>query len=517
MAGLVKLTKIDLTRRNLIISGVAGLGLSANAISENVNLIPRRGGKIRVALQSSSTSDTLDPAKGSLSTDYVRHYMLYNGLTKIGADLRAKPSLAHSIESKDLTTWFIKLKSGIRFHDGSELTSSDVVWSLSRHSNPKLGSKMANITKQFQSVVADGKYGVILKLTGPNADIAAILAQSHFLIIKNGEEAPKGNGTGPFKLAEFKPGVRTVVTRNNEYWTNKGPYLDEIELIAIPDEVSRVNALLSGDVHLIIAVNPRSTKRIRANNKYNFMSTPSPLYTDLILKQNSLPTNNPDFVAAIKHLVDRELIKRAVFRNFATIGNDHPIPPFHPYFNNNIAQTQLDLDRSRWHLKKSGFSGVRLPMYATPAAEGSVDMASILQEYGAQIGLNLAVSRVPSDGYWSTHWMKHPITFGNINPRPTADLIFSLFFKSDADWNESGWKNERFDKLLLMGRAEKNEAVRKEIYGEMQQITHDKCGVIIPTFINQIDGFDNRIKGLEPISMGGLMGYQFSEFIWWAG
>ncbi|MFV4701598.1 hypothetical protein ACNJUI_21300, partial [Mycobacterium tuberculosis] len=82
---------------------------------------------------------------------------------------------------------------------------------------------------------------------------------------------------------------------------------------------------------------------------------------------------------------------------------------------------------------------MRLPLYCSPAAAGSVDMASVLQEYGARAGLTFAVNRMPSDGYWSTHWMRHPLSFGNTNPRPTADLVFSLFYRSDADWNESGW------------------------------------------------------------------------------
>ena len=149
------------------------------------------------------------------------------------------------------------------------------------------------------------------------------------------------------------------------------------------------------------------------------------------------------------------------------------------------------------------------------AANGSVDMASILQEYGSKIGLRFAVNRVPADGYWSTHWMRHPMTFGDTNPRPTADLIFSLFYDSKAEWNESGWKNERFDRLLVEARGSADEALRAEIYGEMQQIVHDKCGVAIPVFISLIDGYDKRLKGIRPIPLGGLMGYRFAEHVWW--
>lgn len=511
------MTAAALSRRGLIGAGLAGAGLLALPPSTSAIATPRRGGSIRVASIVSSTADTLDPAKGATATDYVRHYMLYNGLTNPGEDLRPRLALARTIESADRITWSVQLHKGVRFHDGAELTSADVVWSLRRHADPKLGSKMATIAKQFAEVRADGRYGIRIRLTGANTDLPAILSQSHYLIVRNGEVRPSGNGTGPFRLAEFKPGIRTVVLRNPDYWVPGRPYLDRIELIAIPDEVSRVNALLAGDVQLINAVSPHSTKRIEATSKYAVMATPSALYTDLVMRRDGLPTGNPDFVQAIKHLIDRPLVKRALFRNYATIANDQPIPPFHPYYNPAVPQTQLDLDKARWHLRRAGLTGVRLPMYASPAAVGSVDMASILQEYGARVGLNLAVNRVPADGYYSTHWMRHPMSFGNTNPRPTADLIFSLFFKSDADWNESGWNNPRFDRLLVQARGEPDEAVRKNLYGEMQALVHDHCGLAIPVFIALIDGYDRRLRGLRRIPIGAFMGYQFAEHVWWDG
>ncbi|MGC6330870.1 ABC transporter substrate-binding protein [Rhizorhabdus sp. FW153] len=507
---------MGLTRRALIGSGLAAAG-ALTLPGTIASAAPRRGGSICVAGQSASTSDTLDPAKASHSTDYLRHFMLYSGLTATGADLIARPKLAERFDSADRVIWHFTLRKGVRFHDGAELTSADVVWSLRRHADPALGSKMATIARQFAEVRPDGRYGVVIRLHGANADLPAILSQSHFLIVRAGEAKPGGNGTGPYRLAQFKPGVRTEVVRNEDYWVPGKAWLDRIELIAIPDEVSRVNALLSGDVQLIMSLNPRSTKRVDTSPAHRVLATPSGLYSDLILRQDRLPTGNPDFVMAIKHLFDRPLIKRALFRNYATIANDHPIPPFHPYFNPHIAQTKLDLDRARWHLARSGLKGVRLPIYASPAAEGSVDMASILQEYGARVGLELAVNRVPADGYWSTHWMKHPLGFGNTNPRPTADLVFSLFYKSDADWNESGWKNERFDRLLVEARGATDEGLRREIYGEMQQIVHGKCGVAIPVFITLIDAFDKRLGGLTSVPLGGLMGYQFAEHVWWNG
>jgi peptide/nickel transport system substrate-binding protein len=520
-----------LITRRAAIAGAAGLGASLGLVGcgpsggEPVPAKqarpagpPRRGGRIRVAGISSSTADTLDPAKGALSTDYVRHNMLYSGLTQFDERLTPQPALAEAVETTDRATWTFRLRKGVEFHDGSSLTADDVVYSLLRHKEPALGSKVKSVADQIVEARATGPLEVQLRLSGPNADFPAILATSHFLIVKDGTtDFRHAVGCGPFRLKAFAPGVRTVAARNDNYWKDGRPYLDEIELIGIPDEVARVNALLSGDIHLANAVGPLSTRRLRAAGTHDVIETRSGLYTNLIMRQDEQPTGDPAFGQAMKHLFDRELIRKALFRGYAVIGNDQPIPPGHPYYFAGLPQRTHDPEKARFLLKRAGLLDVRLPVYASPAASGSVDMASILQEAAGRIGLRLAVNRMPSDGYWSKHWMRHPLTFGNTNPRPTADLLFSLFYKSDADWNESGWKNAQFDQLLLAARGEADEARRRQMYADLQVLVHEKGGVGIPVFISSLDGYDARLRGLSPIPIGGLMGYSFAEYVWWEG
>ena len=284
--------------------------------------------------------------------------------------------------------------------------------------------------------------------------------------------------------------------------------------MGIADESSRVNALLSGDIQMALAVNPRSTKRVKRSGTCDVLQTESSLYTNLIMRQDGYPTSNPDFVLAVKYMMNRELIKRALFRGYATIANDHPVAPSHKYFNHELPQRPYDIDRAKFHLKKAGMSGIRVPVFASPAAEGSVDMAALLQLSGIEAGMHFGINRVPSDGYWSNHWMKHPLGFGNINPRVSLDELFSLFYKSDAPWNESGWQNAQFDELLIAARGEGDEIKRKQMYWDMQELIADKCGVSIPVFMNLIDGYDKRIKGFYSIPTGGLMGYSFAENVW---
>lgn len=503
----------DVSRR-MVLGGLTA-GLAACGAGKIVER-PRTGGRIRVASTNASTADTLDPAKGNTSTDYLRHYLLYSGLTQYDGQLRGQPGLAERMETRDNIVWHIRLRRGVHFHNGKPLSADDVAYSLMRHLDPATGSMVKTVAEQFAGARSTGPLELELRLTGPNPELPAILAQPQFLIVENGRrDFAVANGTGPFTCRAFAPGIRTIVRRNPNYWKPGRPYLDEIELIAISDELSRVNALLSGDVQMVNAVSPGSVKRVRASPNHGIMETKSGLFTNFIMRRDHPTTGNPDFVLAMKYLMDRELIKRALFRGFATIANDQPISPFDPNFNPNIPQRVFDPDRSRFLLKRAGLLGTRLPVYVSPAANLSVDMGSILQEHAAQIGLNLAINRVPSDGYWSTHWMKHPLTFGNTNPRPTADLMFSIFFQSQSAKNESGWNSPRFDSLLLEARHATDPVRRKEIYGNMQWLIHDQGGLGIPVFISLLDGFDRRLRGLFPIPLGGFMGYNFGEYAWW--
>ena len=223
---------------------------------------------------------------------------------------------------------------------------------------------------------------------------------------------------------------------------------------------------------------------------------------------------NPDFTLGMKYLIDREQMKRAAFRGYALVANDQPISPSNRYFFAGLPQRPYDPERARHHLRRAGALGMTLPVVASVAATGSVDMAMLLQQSAQKAGLNLALKRVSADGYWSNHWMKHPVTFGNVNPRPSADQLFTLFFKSDAPWNESGWKNERFDQLVLAARAEPDEAKRKQMYGDMQTIIYEKNSLVIPAFINFIDAQSSTLRGLKGTPSGRVMGYRFAEFAW---
>lgn len=520
--GLERLTSKGASRRDVLramaaagMMSVTGAGLLTASGAAFAQAKPKQGGKIRVATQSASAADTLDPAKGALGTDYVRGFMFYNCLTELDSHLGAKMALATSLDTKDATVWVARLRTGVQFHDGKPLAPADVVYSIMRHKDPATASKAKTLADQIKDVKATGPNEVTITLEGPNADLPVILATSHFQIIKDGTKDFKtAVGTGPFKVKEFSPGVRTVGVKNTNYWKPGLPHLDEVELIGIGDESARVNALLSGDVQLINAVSPRSTTQIKGAGGFSVLETKTGLYTDLVVRDEGGITGNDDFRRGMMYLQDREQMRRAIFQGYGAIGNDQPIDPTNKYYLAGLPQRAFDPDKAKFHFQKAKVGSAPIQIFASPAAEGSVEMAMFLQQVAPQAGLNLQVSRVPSDGYWSNHWMKHPLGFGNVNARPSADVIFTQFFKSDAPWNEANWKSPKFDQMLLAARGEPDDAKRKKIYGDMQVLVHETGGVGIPLFQSSLDAYTTKLKGLGSIPLAGLMGFMFAENVW---
>ncbi len=494
-----------------VAGGIASLAVSAHAET------PRRGGRLRAACAAASVSDTLDPAKQSNQADYSRCNMLYNGLTSLDAALSPQPALAESFNTQDAKTWVFPLRKGVTFHDGKALSPADVVFSLMRHKDPATASKGKSLADQIDSVRASGPNEVTIVLTSPNADLPVILGTSLFQIVKDGTtDFSLGIGTGPFKLKEFKPGVRSVMVRNDAYWKPGRPYLDEVELVGIGDENARVNTLLSGGMDLVGVINPRAVARVKGTPGYAIMTTQSGQYTDLVMRKDMGPGMNPDFLLGMKYLFDREQMRKTIALDYAVLGNDQPIDPTSRFYFKGLPQRAFDLDKAKFHLQKSGVTG-KVPVVASPAAMYSVEIALLLQQTGQRIGLELDVKRMPADGYWANHWMNSAVGFGNVNPRPNADTILTQFFKSDAAWNESRWKSAQFDQLLVGARAETDMAKRRQMYADMQTMIHNDAGIGIPLFLSSIDGHSTRVKGLSPIPVGGMMGYMFAENVWLEG
>ena len=509
------------SRRDLLrMLAAGGLSLSAAGAvlgqARPAMAAPTKGGHLKIAGFTGSTADTLDPARSSNSTDYTRCVALYDRLTSLDEKSAVVMELAEAIDTTDAKVWTIKLRRGVTFHDGRKLTTADVIYTLKRHLDPATGSKVASIAKQMADFKAIDDNTMEITLVSPNADLPTIFALQHFLIVANGTtDFAKGNGTGPFILETFEPGVKSLMRRNDSYWkTGGGPYVDSFEQFAIADDTARVNALLSGDVHIAAAINPRSMRQVEGKPGFTIVKSLSNSYNDINFRLDMSPGDKADFVLGMKSLVNREAMLRSALRGQGALGNDQPVFPGNPLRNDDLKPRAFDPDKAKFYFNKSGMVGQTIPITASDAVGSSVDMAMILQSDAASAGLKIDVQRVPSDGYWDKFWLKAPVFFGNNNYRPTPDILFSTFYASTAPWNESRYKSEKFDQMLVEARGLLDQAKRKEMYGVMQTMVSEDAGTIIPAYNYGIDAMTAKLKGMGQKPQGGLSGYTAPVEVW---
>ena len=132
-------------------------------------------------------------------------------------------------------------------------------------------------------------------------------------------------------------------------------------------------------------------------------------------------------------------------------------------------------------------------------------MALLYSDMAKKAGINLRVEKSPLDGYWNNVWMNKPMSMVFWYGRPTADAMFSTVYSSGSSWNDTYWKNEKFDQLLSAARVEMDEAKRKQMYFDLQSMVSDEGGAVIPVYSNLICAVSdkiavkNRVSGESPL------------------
>ena len=509
----------DATRREVLRGAtLAGIGAAAGAFSLGAPgtaraQTPRRGGAIRVATSTGSVNDTFDPARVGTSSDFVRAFLVFSGLTELDSKLDPQPALAESWSHDKGTLWTFKLRSGVRFHDGKPLTSADVVYSLSRHKVAAVASRAKALADQMEEIKATGPLEVQIKLVSPNLELPVLLGSWSFLIVQDGAtDFAKPVGTGPFRVQDVTPGVRATFVRNDGFWRSGQPYLDRIDLIPLTDENARINSLLAGDIHLTMAINPRAAATLQSDPRVALLETKSGTYCNLIFRQNSPPLNNRDLVLGVKTLLNRPQMISQIYQRFAIMGNDQPIAPTYKYYAD-LPQRAYDPELAKFHLNRAGMLNSRIQLTTSEGIGRAIDIAVMLQQSAAEIGFGIDIQRVPAEGYYNNIWMKVPFHMAIITQRPTTDIMLSQY-KSDSALNEAGWSNEKFDQLLLAARSELDEAKRRQMYADMQLLIKDEGGTAIPLFYSTLDAHTSKLKGMQPVPVGNMMGYNFGAHVW---
>ena len=500
-----------LSRRDFL-GRAAALGVSAALANGLLSTAARaegpvKGGILKAGMQGGSATDSLDPASWQSQVPYFFGRQWAEQLVQIDAAGKLQPALAEEWgASKDAKVWTFKIRKGVQFHNGKEMTPADVLATMERHSDEKSKSGALGIMQGIDKIAVDGQ-NVVFTLKEANADLPFLLDDYHLMIQPNGgkDNPTEGIGTGPYKISVNDTGVRLGGEKFAGYWRDDRGHADQIEIIVINDATARTSALQGGQVHMINRVEPKIVDLIKRVPGVTIQNVAGKGHYVFIAHCNTAPFDNNDLRLALKYALDREEMVQRILMGYGSVGNDTPINKAYPLFTE-MEQRTYDPDKAAFHFKKSGHSGPVLLRTSDVAFPGAIDATQLYQQSAAKAGITLEIKREPGDGYWSEVWNKQPFSASYWGGRPTQDQMYSTAYYSKADWNDTRFFNEKFDKMLFQARAELDEAKRRQLYADMGVIVRDEGGVITPMFNDFIDATGPNVAGWTPDPNQEMMG-----------
>lgn len=501
--------------------GVAG-AVPSLMMGSAVHASPVTGGHLRVATVQGSSTDSLDPTLLTSGHTNFLFSTLHNALTEIDSSGQLVPLVAESYEpGADPSEWIFTLRKGITFHNGKTLTAEDVIVSLDRHRGEDSKSAMKSFMSDVESITKDGDFVVKFKLKNASVDFPVGLSAMSLSVLptKDGQIESFEVGCGAYALDSFEPGQYSKFVRApNDFKSDRG-FVDSAEILTIADSTARQNALITGAVDVIGDVDATTAPLLARNDDITILDITSPQYYTFPMRTDLPPFDNNHVRMALKLSMDREVVMDTILSGYGSIGNDHPISPAYRYFNHELEQRAYDPEKAKWHLKQAGLDSLTVKLSASDSLyAGCVDTVVLFSEHAKASGIELIPNQVPDDGYWNDVWLKHPWCSSYWSGRPTEDWMFTQAYSAESNWNETFWKNERFNKLLLEARAELDSDKRRDMYWEMQALIRDDCGSVTHAFANHISAMTSKVGVPEQIAGNWEFdGYKLIERWWMTG
>jgi peptide/nickel transport system substrate-binding protein len=401
--------------------------------------------------------------------------LVEEGLLAFGDDLSLQPALASEYEIVDPTTYVFTLRDGVTFHDGSDLTADDVVFSIEWNRNPDNASQLAAFFASVDTVEATGDNEVTFTLTKPDAQFIYSLAHMSGFIMKQDQLESGGEdfgtpdvlpvGTGPYRLVEFVPDDHVTLERNDDYWGDEGA-AQRIVIREIPDSQTRLLAMQNGDIDGTFDVPVSEASQWEGLDGVNLITAPSNGVYQLVLDFETPPFDDPNVRKAIAYAVDREGIVQAVLN-----GNGAPALTINPpgiwggvlqesavmEFYGTLPTYQFDLDAARDALAASsspeGFQfSVPVPNNDPVAINSFLAIAETL----GQIGITMEVRQV-DPGEWLDVFFAHEEGLGAQfmayfpDYADPANYPFLFYYSANAvanGLNGSNYRNDAVDAAI---------------------------------------------------------------------
>jgi peptide/nickel transport system substrate-binding protein len=525
------------TRRTLLAGGGAAAVLAALAAcgggsspSSDTNGgttgKPKAGGSFRLGVTGGGAKDIMDGQNIVTKPDQARLVSAWETLLTFDENYQlTTDGLAESVTPDNPKQYTIKLRQGIHFHNGKEMTADDVIYSLRRIGGKENGltGYAATATMDLAGLKKVDNYTVQLPLKSADSTVPQTLASYTFGIVPVGYTAFKGDvatqiGTGPYKLKSFTPGQQSVHEKNTDYWRDGQPYFDQLTITDFASATAQVNALLGGQIDAMTDVPPSQVNVIKARGMKALISKTGG-WVPLCMAIDMPPFDDPQVRQAMRLIVDREAMIKQIASGYGFLGNDL-YAPFDEGYAKDLPQRHRDIDKAKSLLKAAGKEGLNVDLHTTPGAAGMVELATVFATQAKDAGVTINVKNDPN--YYGNSYLKLAFSVDFWGTRAYLNQVQQGSLPS-SPYNETHWPPKSgtgsdFESLYNQALAATDASKRIEIEHQMQQYEYDLGGYIIPFFGNLIDGYSPKVQGLVP-SKGTLnldsFGHGFRT-IWFA-
>lgn len=472
---------------------------------------PKRGGHLTLGASGGAANDTIDPHSGLTNADYPRLAMLYEPLVGLDHDGKVKYVLAESITPDPAgQSYIVKIRDGVLSHDGEPFGASDVLFNFRRIVDNKL---------QGATILGEIDFGRT-RVINPTM-LELVFAQPYSIFIQTLAGLPyyfmapqswrEDNpvGTGPFKFESFQPGSQSTFVRFDDYWDEGKPYLDRVTVLNMADEITQVNALLSGQVDAIDYLSAQAVPQLQAAGQVLTISQTGG-WAPITIPTNTAPFDDVRVRQALKLLVDRRQINDVVYGGYGTVAND-VFAPYDP-MSTAFPQREVNIDEARSLLKSAGVDSLNLTMITNDVVPAQRSVAQLFAQQAKAAGLTVNVQFENATTFFANSYLK------------TTDIAQDYWFYvpylanaagatvPNAPFNATFFNDEEYGKLYQAAVATSDHARQTQYVHEMQRIDYERGGNIIPVFYPIIDASSPRVGGMVKDVSGWPMGnWNFKE------
>ncbi|MCB2129435.1 MAG: ABC transporter substrate-binding protein [Rhodobacteraceae bacterium] len=481
-----------------------------------------KGGVLRLE---TTVYDVKSPAVANTTAHPWIYSQVVEYLTVIGSDNVTRPHLLESWEpSDDLSVWTLRVRDGVTWHSGRAFTADDVIWNLTRLLSDEVGSSMLGLMKGYMLNDVDsgktdenGKKIITHELWAPNAiekvddmtvrlnlkapQLAVPEHLNHYQAVmldpaEGGTFDVGSNGTGAFTLTEIEPGRGAVIEAVESYW-GEGPYLDKVEFVDLGGgDQAIINALISGQVHGAFQVQPELARILEAQDHLTLYDVTTADTAVSRMRVTEKPFDDPRVRKAFRLAIDPAKACAVAFGPFATPAEHHHVAPIHPEYAK-LPEWKQDVEGAKALLAEAGYGdGLEVELTIQQNPPHHLRSATAMQEMLKDAGVTCNINVVPNAQYWDM-WTTVPFGTTVWAHRPLGVINLGLAYRSGGAWNESGYSNPEFDRLLTEAEAMPDPEVRRGKMAEIEALMQED-GPIVQTYWRKLLTFyDKKVVGFE--------------------